>query len=33
LHWNRIHLEYQETISNEIEVQNCDANNKDMKYV
>ena len=31
LHWNGIHSEYQETISNEIEVQNCDANNKNMK--
>ena len=33
LHWNGIHSEYHETISNEIEVQNCEANNKDMKYV
>ena len=32
LHWNGIHSEYQETNSNEIEVQNCDANNKNMKY-
>ena len=33
LHWNGIHSEYQETISYEIEVQNCDANNKNMKHV
>ena len=33
LYWNGIHSEYQETISNEIEVQNCDTNNKNMKYV